>query len=72
MSEPAFCTVEYLDDRGEGVIAHAVLTVEQQAELIREFAEHGIVAQIIPHAPPGVPSEDDTIPRLGGPPVRSL
>jgi hypothetical protein len=66
MDNRAYCTVEYLDENGDPVIKHMMLSESDKNELIEQFIQRGVVATIYQHGQsvkPAVLSGDDK-PRL--------
>ena len=52
-----FCSIEYVDEEGDKVIRHAFLSVDEQRQVIEEFARRGFDAKIHDLHPPAVSSD---------------
>jgi hypothetical protein len=66
MDSKAYCTVEYLDEEGDPVVEHVMLSDADKSALIERFIQRGIIATIYQHGQsmkPAVLSGNDK-PRL--------
>lgn len=66
MDSKAYCTIEYLDEEGDPIVEHMMLSDADKNVLIEKFIQRGVVATIYQHGQsinPAVLSGDDK-PRL--------
>jgi hypothetical protein len=46
MDERSFCSIEHIDEDGDKVISHALLTRKEASDLLEKFISRGIQAEI--------------------------
>ena len=72
-----FYSIEYVDDEGDTVVRHAMMTREEAGRLLAEFASRGVPATVNDLTPEQVDaaavlSGDGESPRLEAPPRGGL
>lgn len=61
MSDKQFCTIEYLDEDGNEMVDHAVLSIDEQMKLMTEFIKYGVVATIHEHISNVISSNEENV-----------